>query len=1447
MDSTNLPSTSTSTTTPASTSRTIPIQLTSTPATKIPEVHIKEIPETDEISEVSEISQSVCHVIKIRKLNRPSSMYNNVETNVNDKKETTTKVDSDDTKKSETIIEETAGPSNDDIKDETKASILPKEPSEVTIEPENVNPPQVEEMSLQKEEEKEEIDRIIPEPNLIGIKAVGIITACEGPDNVTSEEVSSINAAAPKESPRNPPSESGPPKSWIHKKRESLNSGSSQFDVSEIPMDVVETADTYSDAFILESASNENNTKNEKDEVNVSIDKKEDETSKPPKSPKAKVFVQVHSNPVTSSETVIVAEGDEQKVDEPIAIEQPETVAATSVSTKVYDFKIESSHEFIEPQDIQVTNFEVAEAVSTKQSNSNPIIEDAQIVKTSESHPEEINVVQYRDEKKPVEQLSPSKADLIPHESLEDKIHVPKDRPKSAASLEHEHKHEKTVEIPKIQETDDEKPALSNIQIPDKESTEYNPMDDPHSPDYRPFIHQSSFEIPIIFEKKSTGEGPVRTGFTVDELPWEQDVVSESAKSENNKVAETVSTKRDKEEAKGNTAENVGSAAKEEQSTTEAKLETEIVATEEKLEDKKQGEITKQNGVDTKPEIAATEVKDEKIEEKTSASIVDEWQALEDIDEEPLEPHILEKIPEEPQQTSMVQEKKGETPQESLLEKKHEEIQSEKPPPTEPPKIDEEVNIHFPLEKSLEESNNKRTPPPTTKPNADSVIRTISESSPEHDEDTTYYSISTQNTVTQEDILIDPEEEKKVVEEAVEVQKRTERMISEDNDESISTSFYSVSEKLSSKSEEDREKTPEATEKNKMNELKYENKQYENIADLMPHKRDKIHVPHDKPKPAAMLEHEPEKDNTVFQRRQIPVIIETKSAEIDGDDIDVTVEDATADEENEKPQVILRKDKQRQNSEDTNSKPIVAVAPTSRTFETEKERQEEKKEETQVLIGVTRPTSVIRTDENDDSEAPLIRVKRKDLAELEDILGENEIKVVEKHEHKFDELIIKESSKSPLEPERKPSTPFYDESETSEVPIKYRNREAKLIQRLSEQSTTANEESSSKLNGIQERNQKQTENLFPKQQNGISESSKKASMTESMIRDLREVNHELTHGPKSPSPGRHDECLSPRTLTRFHNPSVIFEKDNDNKNEGGEVIHHHPVFVKDTSKYWYKPTISREEAINMLRDKSPGTFVVRDSNSFPGAFGLALKVAKPPDGVLPGDGSELVRHFLIEPSSKGVKLKGCNNEPVFGTLAALVYQHSITPMALPCRLLLPEYDPASTPEHLNAAQALLEQGAACNVTYIYSFDTESLTGPEAVRRAVHEAMEQYARGIVRAVNVHFKVSSQGITLTDNTRTLFFRRHYPTNSVIYAGIDPEDRKWDNNSVIQLPTTYVRQARVFGFVARKISTKADNACHVFAELDPEQPATAVVNFITKVMMGNSEKRGRTLPPV
>ncbi len=83
-------------------------------------------------------------------------------------------------------------------------------------------------------------------------------------------------------------------------------------------------------------------------------------------------------------------------------------------------------------------------------------------------------------------------------------------------------------------------------------------------------------------------------------------------------------------------------------------------------------------------------------------------------------------------------------------------------------------------------------------------------------------------------------------------------------------------------------------------------------------------------------------------------------------------------------------------------------------------------------------------------------------------------------------------------------------------------------------------------------------------------------------------------------------------------------------------------FVQDTSKYWYKPDIAREQgtvqsvtadgttavfdthltslcshaAITLLKDREPGSFIVRDSHSFRGAYGLAMKVSTPPPSAL---------------------------------------------------------------------------------------------------------------------------------------------------------------------------------------------------------------------------------------
>ncbi|CAG9771278.1 unnamed protein product [Ceutorhynchus assimilis] len=289
-----------------------------------------------------------------------------------------------------------------------------------------------------------------------------------------------------------------------------------------------------------------------------------------------------------------------------------------------------------------------------------------------------------------------------------------------------------------------------------------------------------------------------------------------------------------------------------------------------------------------------------------------------------------------------------------------------------------------------------------------------------------------------------------------------------------------------------------------------------------------------------------------------------------------------------------------------------------------------------------------------------------------------------------------------------------------------------------------------------------------------------------------------------------------------------------------EVSAAHVKIVRDTSKFWYKPAISREEAISMLRDQSPGSFIVRDSNSFPGAFGLALRVATVPTNLQnKHNGSdELIRHFLIEPTSKGVRLKGCPDEPVFSSLSALIYQHSITQIALPCRLILPEGDLRYDSKIQSQAiqQQIQIQGAACNVLYLCTLEMESLTGPQAVKKSVMQLFQKSPAP--ESVVVHFKVNGQGITLTDNKRKLFFRKHYPINTISHCGVDPEEHRWlvnaeENGSVKS-------SNRIFGFVARKPNvSNPDNQCHLFAELDPDQPATAIVNFVNKVLTSNGIK--------
>ena len=52
---------------------------------------------------------------------------------------------------------------------------------------------------------------------------------------------------------------------------------------------------------------------------------------------------------------------------------------------------------------------------------------------------------------------------------------------------------------------------------------------------------------------------------------------------------------------------------------------------------------------------------------------------------------------------------------------------------------------------------------------------------------------------------------------------------------------------------------------------------------------------------------------------------------------------------------------------------------------------------------------------------------------------------------------------------------------------------------------------------------------------------------------------------------------------------------------------------------------------------------------------------------------------------------------------------------------------------------------ACNVVYLSNVDTESLTGPQAISRAVQQT---FSKGSLDTTVATFKVSNDGITVTD---------------------------------------------------------------------------------------------------
>uniref|UniRef100_A0A8C3FEB3 Tensin 4 n=1 Tax=Chrysemys picta bellii TaxID=8478 RepID=A0A8C3FEB3_CHRPI len=312
------------------------------------------------------------------------------------------------------------------------------------------------------------------------------------------------------------------------------------------------------------------------------------------------------------------------------------------------------------------------------------------------------------------------------------------------------------------------------------------------------------------------------------------------------------------------------------------------------------------------------------------------------------------------------------------------------------------------------------------------------------------------------------------------------------------------------------------------------------------------------------------------------------------------------------------------------------------------------------------------------------------------------------------------------------------------------------------------------------------------------------------------VNGCLEHGETSPRMGKDFQRSVKQTIPPNSSSSSGINSLNKTSSEtslsfcsAGPSKDGEPTmkFVMDTSKYWFKPSITRDQAIQLLKEAEPGAFLMRDSTSYRGSFGLAMKVLSSPSG---DDSSDQVRHFLIESSAKGVHLKGASEEPYFGSLSAFVYQHAMTALALPCKLAIPTRGGRRPSVALTLV--LCCSLAACNVLYLNSVSVETLTGASAVQKAVSSTFELETPPTPTIV--HFKVTEQGITLTDVQRKVFFRRHYPLAALSFCSMDPENRK------------------IFGFVA-KSQMDAENLCHLFAEYDTVQPASLVIDFLSKLL--------------
>ena len=295
-------------------------------------------------------------------------------------------------------------------------------------------------------------------------------------------------------------------------------------------------------------------------------------------------------------------------------------------------------------------------------------------------------------------------------------------------------------------------------------------------------------------------------------------------------------------------------------------------------------------------------------------------------------------------------------------------------------------------------------------------------------------------------------------------------------------------------------------------------------------------------------------------------------------------------------------------------------------------------------------------------------------------------------------------------------------------------------------------------------------------------------------------------------------------------------KDNDYKNDEETLSllrkfqEKKTRLVSESIQDWYKPTITREASVRELIPLPIGSFVIRDSQTVKGGYALSLKV---PDSFvlqksqdtgepLPTNPEDCVRHFLIAPHHRGIRLQGWE-EPPFDNLTTFVIQHSSEPMALPCRLRIsrgapPEPSPRGELKNIEISAKAVYLGGL------------SIAG-----RGTKVQMEEVAMKLSTArkslsLLVEIKVSAKsGITIRDINEKSFVSRQFLPRQVTLAALCT-GIKWSGevNILETGGTEKFSNVNCFGLLV-EIPIQSGLTCLIFADPSPSNISQTIVGYI------------------